>query len=469
MSDELKQAGNAHLKEARYAEAEAAYTQALALDPSNPVLFSNRAQAQIKMENYGLALADAEAAIAADPAYAKGYFRRAVAHTALLQYKPAIADLKQVLALTSDAASKRMLVEVQKLQRLHAFMLAIRLDDAPSVIDSVDFADMACEWLGPALDISQDKLGVEVNMTEEYIAHMVDMFKSGQNLPKKHAYAIVAAANTAYKKAPALVEINRDDVIICGDTHGQFFDVCNIFAKFGEAKNLVYLFNGDFVDRGSWLCEVLLLLYALKLAYPDRVHLNRGNHETDDMNEAYGFKDEATHKYLAKWFTMCSESFGALPYATLVNDAYLVMHGGLFSRDTVTLDDIRKIDRFKHKQPPKEGIEMELLWTDPHPGVGRVPSKRGLGIQFGKDITERFCKTNNLKGIIRSHEVRMGGYEVEHDGYLVTVFSAPNYCDQSGNLGAVVKVHGAELAFETFEAVPHPDKPPMAYSKRLGF
>lgn len=101
------------------------------------------------------------------------------------------------------------------------------------------------------------------------------------------------------------------------------------------------------------------------------------------------------------------------------------MHGGLFSRDDVTLQEIREIDR--NRQPPDEGLMCELLWSDPQPQMGRAPSKRGVGVQFGPDVTQNFLRINNLDYIVRSHEVKNDGYEVGHDGKCITVFSAPNY------------------------------------------
>lgn len=97
-----------------------------------------------------------------------------------------------------------------------------------------------------------------------------------------------------------------------------------------------------------------------------------------------------------------------------------MLHGGLFSDDNVTLDDIRKLDRHKQRQPGQSGLMMEMLWTDPQPEPGRGPSKRGVGMQFGPDVTKRFCERNGLEAIIRSHEVRMEGYEEEHDGKCIT-------------------------------------------------
>jgi len=231
-----------------------------------------------------------------------------------------------------------------------------------------------------------------------------------------------------------------ETLTICGDTHGtspssrsdkclgQFYDVLEIFRRNGyPSETHHYLFNGDFVDRGSWSTEVALLLYSLKLLYPSGVHLNRGNHETDDMNKVYGFEGECRSKYNEKVFKMFSETFSALPLATLIGSKYLVLHGGLFSKDGVTLNDIRNIDRHARRQPSNEGLVNEMLWTDPQPNPGRGPSKRGVGLQFGPDVTKRFCEENGLAAVIRSHEVRMDGYEVEHDGKLITVFSAPNY------------------------------------------
>lgn len=163
------------------------------------------------------------------------------------------------------------------------------------------------------------------------------------------------------------------------------------------------------------------------------------------------------------------------------------MHGGLFNKDNVTLEQIRQIDRVR--QPPEEGLMCDILWSDPMANVGRSPSKRGVGVQFGPDVTENFLKVNKLDYIIRSHEVKESGYEVvsliiaslltifipmfiflqAHNGKCITVFSAPNYCDQMGNLGAFITFKGGDLTpkFTSFKEVPHPDKKPMCYSSNL--
>jgi len=202
---------------------------------------------------------------------------------------------------------------------------------------------------------------------------------------------------------------------------GQYFDLLEIFRLNGfPSPTHYYLFNGDFVDRGSWSTEVALLLYAYTWMYPKTFFLNRGNHETDDMNRMYGFEGECRYKYNERVYKLFSESFSALPLATLIGKKYFVLHGGLFSDDDISLDDVRKLNRHKQRQPGQSGLMMEMLWTDPQPAPGRGPSKRGVGLQFGPDITKRFCEKNGLEAIIRSHEVRMEGYEVEHDGRCIT-------------------------------------------------
>ena len=145
---------------------------------------------------------------------------------------------------------------------------------------------------------------------------------------------------------------------------GQFYDFINIF-KINDvpSETNMYLFNGDFVDRGSFSLEVILTLFAYKWLYPESLHLTRGNHETDDMNKVYGFEGEVKAKFSEAMFELFSETFTTLPLAHLINRKILVVHGGLFSRDDVTLDDIRTIDRFGKKQLDHGSLMCELLWS----------------------------------------------------------------------------------------------------------
>ena len=336
-------------------------------------------------------------------------------------------------------------------------------------------------------DENNGHAGVRVkNLTQDFISYMInEVFLKGKYLPKAYVAAIISHADFLFKQESTIVELNNKEnadvrISVCGDTHGQLYDVLNLFKTYGKVSDSkVYLFNGDFVDRGSWSCEVALLFYSLKIVYPKSFYLNRGNHESNSMNKVYGFEDECKHKYSQRIFDLFSQSFESLPLGTLINDDYFVMHGGLPSDTSATIEDMKKIDRFK--QPPREGVFMEMLWADPQAGNGFGPSPRGLSSAFGPDITRQFLTKNKLKRIFRSHEVRQGGYEFEHENQLITVFSAPNYCDTEKNLGAIIHVVpnntsekqtpvDKDLIIETFTASPHPDIKPMAYSNGgLGF
>ena len=144
----------------------------------------------------------------------------------------------------------------------------------------------------------------------------------------------------------------------------------------------------------------------------------------------------------------------------------MVCHGGLFTQDGVTLDDIRKIYRFQ--EPPESGLMSDILWSDPQPFQGRGPSKRGVGLSYGPDITATFLENNGLDLLVRSHEVKDEGYLVEHGGKCITVFSAPNYCDQMGNKGAFIRFsYDCKPNFTKFTAVAHPPIKPMAYASNM--
>eukprot|EP00624_Nannochloropsis_granulata_P003114 evm.model.NODE_25904_length_47336_cov_19.557947.4 len=197
------------------------------------------------------------------------------------------------------------------------------------------------------------------------------------------------------------------------------------------------------------------------------MHLVRGNHESKNMNRIYGFEGEVKHKYDDVMMGLFTEVFCAMPLCATIDSSIFIVHGGLAAEDGVTLDDIKKIYRFR--EPPESGLMSDLLWSDPQPAPGRQPSKRGVGLSFGPDVTARFLELNKLKMVVRSHEVKEEGYSVEHDGKCVTVFSAPNYCDQMGNKGAFIRFcHGEnEPVYTQFEAAPHPPIKPMAYARNM--
>lgn len=306
---------------------------------------------------------------------------------------------------------------------------------------------------------------------------LAEYFRTGHKpLHPRYAATIAIDAWKTFRELPSLVDVAvpaGTQFTICGDVHGQFHDMLQIFEMNGwpSATN-PYLFNGDYVDRGSYSCEVLLTLFALRAACPEAMHLARGNHETINMNYVYGFSSEVSDKYHKSFDTLMTEIFNYLPLAHTLGGKVFVVHGGLSADDNLeppSLDEIRRIDRVR--QPPEEGgLMSDLLWADPHEAHGRIPSRRGVGYSFGADITKRFLEKNGLSMVVRSHEVKAGGYELHHDGMLATVFSAPNYCNRLGNMGAYVKFKAPEFKpeFVSFKHSPRriqEEVPPMHYVK----
>ncbi|KAL6768625.1 hypothetical protein ACKKBG_A11495 [Auxenochlorella protothecoides x Auxenochlorella symbiontica] len=241
-------------------------------------------------------------------------------------------------------------------------------------------------------------------------------------------------------------------VTICGDIHGQFYDLMELFKVGGDCPKTNYLFMGDFVDRGFHSVETFLLLLTLKVRYPDRMFLIRGNHESRQITQVYGFYDECLRKYgSANVWRYCTDVFDYLSLAALIDNSVFCVHGGL-SPGIASLDQIRSIDR--KQEVPHEGPMCDLLWSDPEEGVdGWGLSPRGAGFLFGPEITTQFCQTNNVDLIARAHQLVMEGYKTMFDSKLVTVWSAPNYCFRCGNVAAILSFDEAlEQEFRVFEA-----------------
>lgn len=242
-------------------------------------------------------------------------------------------------------------------------------------------------------------------------------------------------------------------VTICGDIHGQFFDLMELFKIGGELPDTNYLFLGDFVDRGYYSVETFLLLIALKVRYPDRIMLIRGNHETRQITQVYGFYDECLRKYgSVNVWRYCTEIFDYLSLASLIEDRILCVHGGL-SPSIATIDEIRSLDR--KQEVPHDGSMCDLLWSDPEDINGWGISPRGAGYIFGSDVVKSFNHCNDIELITRAHQLAMDGYKWWFEQNLVTVWSAPNYCYRCGNIATVMELdEQLNYHFKTFEAAP---------------
>ncbi|CAI5441424.1 unnamed protein product [Caenorhabditis angaria] len=235
----------------------------------------------------------------------------------------------------------------------------------------------------------------------------------------------------------SLVEVDAP-IRICGDIHGQFPDLIRLFHRGGWPPLANYIFLGDYVDRGRFNLETIILLSAYKVRYPKNFFLLRGNHECEFVNKAYGFYEECQKRYQStRVYEVFQDFFNFLPLAGLVGDRILCMHGGL-SPELKSLNDLRKLGR---PTDAKGALELDLLWADPIIGLnGFMPNQRGAGVGFGKDVVVKICNDFNLDLICRAHQVVQDGYEFFGGRKLVTLFSAPHYCGQFDNCAAFMIV-----------------------------
>jgi serine/threonine-protein phosphatase 2B catalytic subunit len=228
-----------------------------------------------------------------------------------------------------------------------------------------------------------------------------------------------------------------------------------------------YLFLGDYVDRGTFSCEVVLYLMALKITYPKKVFCIRGNHECRALTRTFNFKNECLHKYSVRVYDAFMDMFDTLPLCALLDSKFLCCHGGI-GPSFHTLEDINRIDRFS--EPPEAGPMCDLLWADPTPDEEddtqarpfQPNTTRGCSYLFNSKAALRFLKDNQLLSIVRAHEAQKEGFKMhkkdpENDfPAVITLFSAPNYCDVYKNKAAILKYQNTLINIRQFKQTPHP-------------
>ncbi|KAI9206231.1 Metallo-dependent phosphatase-like protein [Polychytrium aggregatum] len=291
-----------------------------------------------------------------------------------------------------------------------------------------------------------------------------------QKLLSEHAVKLVCEKAKEVLIKEGNVRYVSTPVTLVGDVHGQFHDVLEIFKIGGYCPDTNYVFLGDYVDRGHHSIETITLLTCLKLRYPERVTLVRGNHESRTVTQQYGFYAECHQKYgNANVWTYFTDLFDYLVLSVVIDDAIFCVHGGL-SPSLHSIDQIKVIDRFR--EIPHEGPMADLVWSDPaqpnailagpHTLDERgdfAVSPRGAGYTFGKEVTRRFLQINGLGHICRAHQLCMEGYQILFDDMLSTVWSAPNYCYRSGNMASILEITpGLERYFNVFGPCPDQER-----------
>ncbi|XP_058237383.1 serine/threonine-protein phosphatase with EF-hands 1 [Hemibagrus wyckioides] len=371
---------------------------------------------------------------------------------------------------------------------------------------------------------------------------LLSAFKEQQILHAKYVLQLLHETQKFLKQMPNVIYLSSSyakEITICGDLHGRLDDLLLIFYKNGlpSAEN-PYIFNGDFVDRGKKSMEIIIILFAFLLLYPDHMHLNRGNHEDHIMNLRYGFTKEVMQKYKThgrEILQLLQDVFSLLPIMTIIDNKVLIVHGGI--SDETDLDFLSSVERHKVKsalrlpkcsldhmgvyntsndkakrkrksrltwqsssssssssssvcsprgsrrvppspklpnpadilqvpfldsivslalpEAPREEQEwkqiVDVLWSDPKSQNGCSPNSfRGGGCYFGPDITRRLLEKHGMCLLIRSHECKQEGYELCHDGQVITIFSASNYYEEGSNRGAYIKL-GPDLIPRFFQ------------------
>ena len=258
----------------------------------------------------------------------------------------------------------------------------------------------------------------------------------------------------------------RDPITIVGDLHGQYYDLVKLLEVAGSPENMKYLFLGDYVDRGAFSIEVLILLFSLKISFPQSLLMIRGNHECRQMTSYFNFREECLYKYDLETYERVMDCFDCLPLGCLINGKFLAVHGGIGPTFRL-LDDLSGIKRFK--EPPSEGVYCDTLWADPidnDTGETESPfpsnSNRGCSVYYGASSANAFLKRNGLLSVIRAHEAQLEGYKMHKWSgpsefpQVITLFSAPNYCDVYNNKGAVILLERGGLNIKQFNYSAHP-------------
>lgn len=276
---------------------------------------------------------------------------------------------------------------------------------------------------------------LEKQITLERLYELSKEISEGRFIPADVLESILEQGESLLLGCENVVYVeSKGEVLVFGDTHGQYFDVVGILNKVFDGER-IFVFNGDYVDRGTHSVENFALLLSLKILFPGKVHPTRGNHELMDINKAYGFYDEVKRKYpfsSGSVYQKFQAVFRALPISIIVNEKVFITHGGL-PGTPAKIDELQ--ESYRMTDAHTDELLKGFLWSDPEEITGIEESKRRAGVVFGMDIVGQFLEGNGLDLLVRSHQAIENGYKVNHEGKTVTVFSVPDY-EGTGSSGS---------------------------------
>ena len=278
---------------------------------------------------------------------------------------------------------------------------------------------------------------------------VLEKIKNNEPLDERTVKILILHSMDLFHEDSNVLLLKKEEnlpIIICGDIHGQLEDLFELFATAGGENSGTFLFMGDYVDRGHYSIDTICYLLALRLKYGN-VYLLRGNHESRNINQTYGFYEECIQAYnTPKIYDMFNNLFDLFPIAAVIDGKVFAVHAGL-SPKLPLIEDLQKLDR--KREIPISGPFTDLMWSDPSSDVSDwVPSQRGSGYLFGKLQTHEFLYLNKLDFMTRSHQLARDGYqylfEETENGkpLLVTIWSAPNYAYVEQNSASIMKFEG---------------------------
>ncbi|MCJ2562716.1 MAG: metallophosphoesterase [Candidatus Thermoplasmatota archaeon] len=246
---------------------------------------------------------------------------------------------------------------------------------------------------------------------------------------------------TLLEKENALVRLQEPrPAVVIGDTHGDLRTVISILSKeFLPPEDKPYLILlGDYVDRGPNQVATLNLISMLKVHFPDRVVMLRGNHESEEMNNIYGFRRAASdHPCIGEsGFKRYQDVFGAMPHCVLLEwNRVFGVHGGTpfdpHHEGPFSLGELKALKKAKRLEDLEEA-SRQMMWGDPSEDMRAEEGyefnfKRGFGYLFGRRIFDEFMDGNDISLAIRSHQMFQEGYWYFFDNRLLSIFSTRHY------------------------------------------